>query len=704
VTPRVDIEHEHDGRGLADVVHQPPQRGHCWRARAAALAALVSLSGACTAAAVDLSAPGATAAVPGATAAVARQLEVETRVTSAGGATLVAPKGWFVTPGRELIVLEDADRALTLTFVEVRDATALEAIAAAWTKARPGFARAIRRTSAPPPEPWDEMLRVEYETTVAEARYVAAIGRRKEGTWYVTLFDGPRAAFDRRRAQVDTAHSSVRAPGLVRESWRGRRPHVLDAARARQLELFVEDARRRAQVPGAAVAVVQKGAIVYERGFGIRRVGGDDPVTPETLFMIGSITKPLTSLMMAVLVDRGRFTWRTPVTRLLPSFALGDAEATRRLTLQHTVCACTGLPRQDMEFFFGYLQATPESRLAAMRSMVPTTGLGETFQYSNSLVSAGGYLAARAHRPDLPLGPAYDSTMAELVLGPLGMTRTTFDFAAVERAEHAAPHGMTLAGEYTPLPMSSERWLPPIRPAGGAWSSARDMARYLLLELGDGTMPDGRPLLSAKNLLARRTPQVTVDQWSSYALALRVQDVQDITVIGHGGSTSGFSALMFFLPDHDVGAIVLANAWRAGAFTAAVRARLLELLFDGREEASRRLAFAVQQRAEGLGRARARLETEPDVTRLRPFFATYDNPALGRIRVRRDGERAVLDAGDWRSTIGYRQELDGTAKLVLLDPPWTYVELLADQVDGRPRLTLERPQHRYVFEAVGPVE
>jgi CubicO group peptidase (beta-lactamase class C family) len=95
--------------------------------------------------------------------------------------------------------------------------------------------------------------------------------------------------------------------------------------------------------------------------------------------MIGSMTKPLTSLMMARLIDKGIFGWDTPVTTLLPSFALGDPDVTRRVTMAHTVCACTGLPRWDMEFIFEWDGSTPQKRIDLLRAMTPTTGFGEHF-------------------------------------------------------------------------------------------------------------------------------------------------------------------------------------------------------------------------------------------------------------------------------------------------------------------------------------
>lgn len=173
-----------------------------------------------------------------------------------------------------------------------------------------------------------------------------------------------------------------------------------------------------------------------------------------------------------------------------------------------------------------------------------------------------------------------------------------------------------------------------------------------------------------------------------------------MTILGHGGSTSGFSALMFFVPTHRLGGVVLTNAWGAFAFTAAVRARLLELLFDGREEAARRLAYGLAQRAETRARARGRTDTAPPVATLRPFLGSYENASLGRITLRAEGTRVVLDAAHWRSAVGRKREPDGTTKLVLLDPPWTHFEFIADSSGGRSRLIVERPQARYVFAPV----
>ena len=131
-------------------------------------------------------------------------------------------------------------------------------------------------------------------------------------------------------------------------------PLPLTGERRTAFEAYVAEAIDRLGVPGASMAVVQGGEVVYLQGFGVRQIGGPDPVTPDTLMMIGSVTKAMTSTMAATVVDDGWLSWETPVVDLLPDFAVADPERTPRLTVADAFCACTGLPRRDPEIIFNF--------------------------------------------------------------------------------------------------------------------------------------------------------------------------------------------------------------------------------------------------------------------------------------------------------------------------------------------------------------
>src|SRR6266513_4829560 len=122
-------------------------------------------------------------------------------------------------------------------------------------------------------------------------------------------------------------------------------------------------------LPGVAVGIVQDGKVVFADGFGVRELGKPGKPDGNTLFMIASNTKALTTLMLAKFVDAHRFGWETQVTSLLPSFKLGDSATTRQVLVRHLICACTGLPRQDLEWLFEFMNATPESALRSLGTM-----------------------------------------------------------------------------------------------------------------------------------------------------------------------------------------------------------------------------------------------------------------------------------------------------------------------------------------------
>ena len=514
-----------------------------------------------------------------------KELTEDTKLKSASGATFTVSKGWHVAQTESMIVIQEPERELSAAFLEITAPTVEEAIAQGWKRWKPEFARTVRMTAKPPAtQGWDEIAQIAYETGAEERRIVTGGARRKGKTYYVTLIDSAIAAAERRGAQLNIALGSLDVAARAEENLAGRRAHPLDAARLEKLVAFAEAGRKQTNVPGVALAIVQDGKIVLEKGLGVREKGTNEPVTPSTLFMIGSMTKPLTSLMMARLVDSKKFAWDTPITKLMPTFALGDPEVTSRVTMAHSVCACTGLPRWDMEFIFESKGSTPVSRIELVRAMKPTTGFGETFQYSNLMVASGGYAAAMTATGQKDLRRAYAEAMTSEVLNPLGMTSTSLDLDAAQKREHARPHGRTLTFDTQPIPTEFERGVDSVMPAGGAWSTVHDISRWLLLELGKGNL-DGKQVISEANLLERRKPRVKISAKQSYGLALFIDESRGLTAIGHGGNTFGFSADATFFPEHGVAFIMLTNAQAANAYVGAVRRRLVELLLDANEEA-----------------------------------------------------------------------------------------------------------------------
>ena len=449
---------------------------------------------------------------------------------------------------------------------------------------------------------------------------------------------------------------------------------------------------RELSVPGVALAIVDNGTVVFDGGFGVRELGKPEKVDAGTTFMIASNTKPLTTLLMASLVDAGKLDWDTPVTKVYPAFKLGDAATTQQVLVKHLLCACTGLPRQDYEWLMEFKAATPASVMRTLGGMQPTTKFGDLFQYSNLMAAAAGYVAGHAVSPGKELGAAYDEAMQARVFGPLGMKTATFDIAQAERGNHARPHGFDADGKVVVASMGFNHSIFPARPAGAAWTSAGDLLKYVQMELARGKLPDGRVLVSEKNLLARRAKQVAVGETGAYGMGLSINTKWNVSVLSHGGSMLGYKSDMLMLPEHGVGVVILTNADTGSMLLGPFRRRLLEVLFDGKPEAVDNLLTSVKQFKANVAKNRERLTIPADPAAAAKLAARYHNAALGSITVKAGNGAPVFDFDEWKSTVASRKNDDGTLSFVTIDPPGGFEFVVAGNT-----LVLRDSQHEYVF-------
>jgi CubicO group peptidase (beta-lactamase class C family) len=647
----------------------------------------VSLAGVASAQAPPAQAPAGSKPVP-------EKLASDTPRKTAGGATFTAPREWSITVDGPVVVLLAPDGDSRVAIVESSATEPDAAVAAAWEAVRPGVKRTLRLANPfPGRDGWDELRGYSYETSPNEKRVVGATALRRGTAWTVWLVDGGWATFEQRGAQVALARQSLRPKGYSEESFAGKKAHPLDPARVKQLTDFVETAMKEMSIPGVGLALIDNNQVVFAGGFGVRELGKPEKVDADTTFMIASNTKPLTTLLMARLVDEGKLSWDTPVTKVYPSFKLGDDKTTRQVLVKHLLCACTGLPRQDLEWLFEFKGASAASVMRTLGGMQPTTKFGELFQYSNLMAAAAGYVAGNAIYPDKELGAAYDEAMRTRIFEPLGMTTATFDIASAERGNHARPHGLDVDGKVAVASMDLNYSVWAARPAGAAWTSARDLLRYVQMELARGKLPDGRELVSEKNLLARREKQVAVGETGSYGMGLSLDTKWNVTTVRHGGSMIGFKSDMLMLPEHGVGAVILTNGDTGSTLAGGFRRRLLEVLFDGKPEAEENLLTAAKTWKANVAKNRERLTVPADPAAAAKLAARYHNAALGGIAVKTTNGATVFDFGEWKSGVASRKNDDGTLSFVTIDPGNGGFEFV---VAGN-NLVLRDSQHEYVF-------
>jgi len=642
-------------------------------------------------------AAGGTAAPP-----VIERLAGDAARTTPKGNTFTAPAGWTVTSRAHIVILDPPEPDSHVAIVDVEATSADAAVQTAWASYRPDVPVRPLKLSLPrsPRDGWEERRLYDYETSPNERAVVFVTTSRAGTGWTVAIVDATEPTFEKRGAPISLILDSLRPKGYQPESFAGRSAQRLDSKRIAQLEEFVRTSMEQLGIPGTGIALIDGGRIVHATGLGVKQLGRPERVDGDTLFAAASNTKALTTLLLAELVDEKKLRWDQPVTDVYPAFRLGDPATTRSVLVKHLVCACTGLPRQDMEWIFEYRDATPSTSLALLGKMQPTSGFGEVYQYSNLMASAAGYVAASVVAPDRELGAAYDDAMRRKIFEPLGMTHTTFDFAAALAGNIAMPHGDDVNGKPSVARMDLNYSVVPHRPAGGVWTSARDLARYVQLELARGQLEGGKPLVSAENILARRAAQVPSGDGQVYGMGLETDTRLGIPVVHHGGSLFGYKSDMIFLPDHGVGAVILTNSDTGYYLLEPFQRRLLELLFDGRPEAASRVSAAVEQKKAAVAEALDSLVIPADPAQVAKLATRYVSAELGTLAVRREASATVFDLGEWQSTVASRNNDDQTVSFITLDPTIDGFEFVVADTDGKRSLVVRDAQHEYRFVAV----
>ncbi len=622
------------------------------------------------------------------------------RVTP-GGAAFTVPSGWSIVTGKNLVILEPPEADTHVAIVDSQAADASAAVAAGWAAYKPDAKRPLKLvTPRPPREGWDERLVYDYETSPNERVVVHVVALRAGSTWTVFMLDGNQPTIEKRTAPISLIFESLRPKGYRRESLAGRKPQPLDDAHIAQLKTFVETSMQKLGIPGAAMALIDGGKIVYQGGFGVRELGKPEPVDENTLFMAASNTKGMTTLLLAELVDEKKLKWDEPVAEAYPSFKLGDAETTKKVLVKNLICACTGMPRQDLEWMFEFKNATPESTLALLGTMQPTSKFGEVFQYSNLMAAAAGYIGGHLVYPKMELGAAYDKAMQQRIFDPLEMKSTTFDFARALAGNHASPHGDDVDGKPAVANMALDYSIVPARPAGGVWTSAGDLIRYVQLELAQGKLPNGKQLVSAENLLARRAPQIAVGEDETYGMGLRVDRKYGIPVVSHGGGIAGFKSDFFFLPDFGIGAVLLTNSENGGLLVNAFGRRLLEVVFDGKLEAASELSTQAARHKSALAQDRKRLVVPAAPALVAGLAKRYSSKELGELAVLNHDGVTTFDFGVWKSAVASRTNDDGTTSFITIDPAHSGFEFVVADRAGKRALIIRDGQHEYIFTEV----
>jgi len=305
----------------------------------------------------------------------------------------------------------------------------------------------------------------------------------------------------------------------------------------------------RLPIPGAVVGVSYEDKELIA-AFGTTSVEHPLPVTEDTLFQVGSITKTYLATAVMRLVEMGKLDLDEPIRTYLPDLKLMDETVAARVTMRHLLTH-TGGWVGDYFDDLGMGEDALAKMVAKMADLQQLTPLGEIWSYNNS----GFYLAG--HVVALVMGASFETVMKELVLDPLDLKMSFFFAQDVITHRVAIGHKVVDKKPQVARPWAIGR---AAHPAGGIVCSAGDMLRYARFHMGDGTTSDGTRLLSQESLALMQTPVFPSTGISMIGLSWSIIPVGETKIIGHGGGTNGQVSLLRIVPSNKFAVVVLTNS------------------------------------------------------------------------------------------------------------------------------------------------
>lgn len=413
------------------------------------------------------------------------------------------------------------------------------------------------------------------------------------------------------------------------------------------LDTFVNQMLTEWRVPGASVAIVKDGKLLYAKGYGLKDVKNNFPVTERTLFPIASCTKSFTSAALAILADEGKLDWNKPVKDYMPDFQLHDEYATRTVTARDLVSHRTGLPRHDWTWLYANLDR--QSLYQRLKHLPLSKPVYAQYQYNNLMFMTAGVLVERIS------GKSWENFLREKILQPLGMKQTVLTYPELFQTNDYALSYRDNNGQWAEQGFGSN--IDAIGPAGSVKSNAVEMANWLMMQLNKGKFGE-KQIVSEANLKENHTPHIIVSPaeitfrelgYATYGMGWSINTYRGFLRLSHNGSIEGYRSQMAFFPNENLGVVVLTNTGLADYYfvnsvTNYVTDKWLNLSiidWPTRLKTAQSEAKAKTEKSKQENAAKRKSDTKPSHN-LDSYTGTFQHPAYGSFALEARGEEEFI--------------------------------------------------------------
>jgi CubicO group peptidase (beta-lactamase class C family) len=390
---------------------------------------------------------------------------------------------------------------------------------------------------------------------------------------------------------------------------------------------------------GFAVAVVEKNKIIYSKGFGYRDYAAKKPVTPNTLFAIGSCTKAFTAALLGMLEKEGKLSLDKKATGYLPALHFFNSDMNEKITVRDMMTHRTGLPRHDYSWYL-FPTASRDSLLQRIQYQEPNTGIREAWQYNNFMFLTQGMITEKI------TGKSWEENIKEKIFTPLGMSRSNLSVKNMEKDEDASL-GYSLKKDSSIKKLDYFN-IDGMGPAGSINSSVTEMANWVIPWINNGQF-NGREVLPGSYIREAISAQMAIGgalpekespdiYFSNYGLAWFLTSYRGHYRVEHGGNIDGFSASTSFFPSDSIGIIVLSNQ-NASAIPSVARNliadRILKLQYRNWSNELKLAAAKATLRAKEAEKNKTsnRVTGTKPSHPLKDYEGVFNNPGYGNLEI-----------------------------------------------------------------------
>ena len=411
------------------------------------------------------------------------------------------------------------------------------------------------------------------------------------------------------------------------------------------LDPYIHKAMKRWQIPGLAIAITKSDSIVYAKGFGVRSIHVNDSVTTKTLFPIWSMGKAFTALALALLQEEKRLKLDDKAHQFLPSFNMADSFHQKETTVADLLAHRMGIETFQGDFLWSESDLTTDELLQRWAKIKPAYGLRTGFRYSNFGYLVAGKVIEQVSKQ------SWQKFIVSHILQPLEMKHTQVYIDSAQR-QHNRAKGHTLQqGKLIRLPENSGQF---IQPFGGIYSTAEDMAKWLIANANKGKV-NGKQILPKEAFETVHTPHNVIGRsympngvvsLLNYGLGWDMRNYCNKEVISHGGAYAGHVSMMGFLPEEQLGFVILTNS-DANELTEALKWQVIDA-YLGRpffHYSDSMFRFVEQQRqweADEMEKRKAALRSKEKTSNLKAYAGTYHCALYGNISVETKGTDTLI--------------------------------------------------------------